>query len=84
MMWSAIGLCFGILLGGFASYFVIKQYCDFKKAAESAYANEEDRISAMALSGGVNNCAIVLVIVLIVVINLVMLALTAAAIDAND
>jgi hypothetical protein len=55
-------LCLAIVTGGFAPYFIAKQYCDFKQTVESAYANEEDRISALALSGGINNYAIAIVI----------------------
>ncbi|MDR2151878.1 MAG: hypothetical protein LBO72_03570 [Helicobacteraceae bacterium] len=44
----------GIIIGGLAPYFIIKRYCDLKEAIESKYANEDDRIAAMARHGGVH------------------------------
>ncbi|MDR3162629.1 MAG: DUF2628 domain-containing protein [Helicobacteraceae bacterium] len=72
-------LCFWILIGGFAPYFVIKRYCDLKEAIEGKYAEEGDRVSTMALHGGFNRWAVVLPIVLIVIFNVFLLLIVFAA-----
>ncbi|MDR2151880.1 MAG: DUF2628 domain-containing protein [Helicobacteraceae bacterium] len=68
---TVIGLA--VVVGGYASYFIIKRYCDLKEAIEAKYANEEDRVAIMARHGGVHQWVVTLAIIIAAIVNVFLL-----------
>jgi hypothetical protein len=78
---NAIFICAGILIGGYAPYFIIKRYCELKEAIENKYADENERVSVMASHGGFHQWVVKLVIGFVVFINAILLLALVAALS---
>jgi hypothetical protein len=78
----AIGLPLlaAVLVGGFSPYFVIKKYLDQKTKIESAYADEERRLSAIRENGGYNAWAVWIPVIAAILFNLILLAVVYTAV----